>query len=392
MIIEQIELDFVQIPLKSPFQTAYGREMVKSCWLVTVVAEGIRGYAESVADVTPLYSEETHASVYYAWKNHLCPRVWGRDLKNPQELLALWAPVRGNRMAKAALEMAVWDWFARSRRQPLWQLLAGDPGRMRIPVGVSIGIQPSPEELVTQAQAYLAQGYRRLKVKIGPGNDWEPLSRLRKALGEEVPIMADANSAYTLADVDHLRRLDSLYLMMLEQPLAADDYVDHAVLAQRLNTPICLDESIKSDDDGRKAIGLGAAKILNIKVGRVGGHTVARRLHDVAEASSVPVWCGGMLETGIGRAHNLHLSTLPGFTLPGDTSASDRYFFEDVIDPPFRLNEDGTLDVPSGEGIGVEPDPGRLARFRHYREVWRSLDMVGARQGGVPYGGFGTQF
>ncbi|MCY0898176.1 MAG: o-succinylbenzoate synthase [Firmicutes bacterium] len=384
MKIEAIFLDFVQLPLKSPFQTSFGTERVKSTWLVTVVADGVRGYAESVADVEPLYSEETHASVYFAWKNALVPRLVNESLTDPKDVDALFAPIRGNRMAKAALEMAIWDWFSRSQGVPLWRLLGGDPARQRIPVGVSIGIQSSPEQLIAVAMDYLSQGYRRLKVKIQPGTDVEPLERLRAAVGSEVPIMADANSAYRLSDVDRLKALDALNLMMIEQPLAEDDIVDHSVLARALKTPVCLDEAIRSSDDARKAIQLGACAVINVKVGRVGGHQMARQVHDVAASHGVPVWCGGMLETGVGRAHNLHVSTLPNFRLPGDTSASDRYFFEDLVDPPFRLNPDGTLSVPEGPGIGVEPVPERLARFRTHHEEWRLTPHW--RQGGIPHG------
>lgn len=384
MRIDQVLLDFIQIPLKSPFQTSFGIERQKSTWLLRVVSEGITGYAETVADVEPLYSEETHASIYFALKNDLLPRLVGQDIQAPDEVDERLAPVRGNRMAKAAIEMALWDWFARSQGVPLYQMLGGDPARQHIPVGVSIGIQPSAEALIAVAEGYLQEGYRRLKVKIKPGIDVDRLTRLREAVGPEVLIMADANSAYRLADLEHLRQLDALHLMMLEQPLAEDDIIDHKTLAEALRTPICLDEAVRSDDDARKAIELGACAIINIKVGRVGGHQVARRVHDVALAHDVPVWCGGMLETGIGRAHNLHLSTLKNFRLPGDTSASGRYFVEDIIDPPFVLNADGTLTVPEGPGIGVEPDASRLRRFTTHHEVFDC--RAPWSKGGIPHG------
>lgn len=384
MKIEEVQLNFVEMPLKTPFQTSFGTDSRKSAWVVQVKADGVVGWAESVADVEPLYSEETHASIYYALKNHLLPRLSATEILDPEAVDAILAPVRGNRMAKAAIEMAIWDWFARKEGVPLWKRLRGDPNRMRIPVGVSIGIQPSAKQLIEVAEGYLSEGYRRLKVKIKPGTDRERLEALRRAVGEAVPIMADANSAYRLSDTEHLATFDALHLMMLEQPLAEDDMIDHAKLAQSIKTPICLDEAIRSDEDARKAIEIGACSIINIKVGRVGGLTVARRLHDVAEARGVPVWCGGMLEMGIGRAHNLHLSTLPNFRMPGDTSASDRYFAEDLIEPPFRLNNDGTLSVPEGPGIGVVPDPGRLARYSTYIEVWSSKTL--GEGGGLPHG------
>ncbi len=370
MKIEQVILHFVELPLKTPFETSFGVETVKSCWILELKSAGITGYAESVADVEPLYSEETHASVYYAWRNHILPRLMDYDLDGPESVRKILEPVRGNRMAKAAIEMAVWDWWAKSLNQTLSQLLGGDPGKTRIPVGVSIGIQPTDQVLVDVAQQYLAAGYQRLKVKIKPGREFEPLSLLRHAVGDDVRIMADANSAYRLTDIPILKKLDTLNLMMLEQPLAEDDYVDHAELAREVQTPICLDESIRSAEDARRAIALGSAEIINIKVGRVGGLAEAKRIHNVAMENQVPVWCGGMLEIGIGRAHNLHLTTLPNFVLPGDTSASDRYFHEDIIANPFVLNSDGTLTIPTGPGIGVFPDPDKLKRFGTYHEAW----------------------
>ncbi len=384
MRIEAIDLNFVELPLKSPFQTSFGVEEVKSAWIVEVKSGGISGYAESVASRDPLYSEETHATVYFAWKNHLVPRLMSLDIDGPEKISEVFEPLHGNRMAKAALEMAIWDWFAKSQGQPLWALLGGSGERQQIPVGVSIGIQPSLAALLDLAEGYFKKRYRRLKVKIKPGFDYHPLSTLRRAFGMDMPIMADANSAYRLADIDALKRLDELELMMLEQPLAYDDIIDHRTLSSAIQTPICLDESIRSEQDARQALGIGACRIINIKVGRVGGYQVARRIHDTAARQGAPVWCGGMLETGIGRAHNLHLSTLSNFSLPGDTSASDRYFDEDLIDPPFKLNRDGTLTVPSGPGIGVAPDPGQMQKFCSHRETWRLQGQW--HLGGIPVG------
>lgn len=383
MKIEQVSLNFIEMPLKSPFETSFGVETKKTCWIVTLSSGGVTGYAESVADVEPLYSEETHASVYYAVKNHIVPRLAGVTIAHPGQVHDLLLPIRGNRMAKAVVEMAVWDWWGRAYHQPLWQLLGGDPNKKEIPVGVSIGIQANPEALIGVAEGYLQEGYRRLKVKIKPGMDVIPLGALRQAVGPSVAIMADANSAYRLdRDLERLRQFDQLDLMMIEQPLDEDDYVDHAVLAKALSTPVCLDESIRSADDARRAIGLGAAGVINIKVGRVGGLQSAKAVHDVAMRNRIPVWCGGMLETGIGRAFNLHLTTLPNFSLPGDTSASDRYFDQDLIDRPFTLNANGTLTVPLGDGIGVRPDPARLREVTTYQEAW-GLSTRGVR-GGVP--------
>ncbi len=384
MRIERVALDFVEIPLVTPFETSVGRSVSKQTWLVTVLADGIRGYAESVADPDPRWNEETHATVYFALKNHLLPRLWNTEIGTPIEVAGHFQSVRANYMAKAVIEMAIWDWFARAAQVPLWQLLGGDPARTTIPVGVSIGIQPSTDALLRVADRYLAQGYRRLKVKIKPGTDVERLTQLRKHVGPSVLLMADANSAYQLRDISHLKQLDALNLMMVEQPLAHDDLVDHATLARTLKTPICLDESIRTPDDARKAGQLGSCQIINMKVGRVGGHTLARQIHDVAAAAGMPVWCGGMEETGIGRAHNLHLSTLPNFRLPGDTSASNRYFAEDLVDPPFVLNPDGTLTVPTGPGVGVEPDAARLEHFRMHHEEWTPEIRVTVRPHGDP--------
>ncbi len=383
MKIEHVGLSFIEMPLKSPFETSFGVDTKKTCWIVSVSADGVTGYAESVADVEPLYSEETHASVYYALKNHVIPRLTGQTLTDPSQVHNLLLPIRGNRMAKAVIEMAIWDWWGRAVHQPLWALLGGDPNKTEIPVGVSIGIQRSPEVLIRVAQGYLEEGYRRLKVKIKPGHDLIPLEALRQAVGPDVRIMADANSAYRLdRDLDRLRQFDQFDLMMIEQPLDEDDYVDHAVLAHAIETPLCLDESIRSADDARRAIGLGATGVINIKVGRVGGLASAKAVHDMAMRHHIPVWCGGMLETGIGRAFNLHLTTLPNFSLPGDTSASDRYFDEDLIDQPFVLNPNGTLTVPDGEGIGVRPNLERLSEVTTYYEAW-DLRSRGVR-GGVP--------
>lgn len=380
MRLEQVVLQFVSLPLKSPFETSFGLERDKRTWLVTVRGEGIEGYAESVASDAPLYSEETSASVYYAIRDHIVPRLTG-DIPHPEAVWEKLSGLRGNRMAKAAVEMAIWDWFARAQGVPLFQLLGGQEAVHRIPVGVSIGIQPSTNELVKVAQDYWSQGYRRLKIKIRPGWDLEPLTAVRDALGPEVPMMADANSAYTLDDISTLQALDPLHLMMIEQPLGYDDYVDHAVLARHIATPICLDEAVHSPADARKAFEMGSCQIINLKVGRVGGYQQALGINRFALDHQLPLWCGGMLETGVGRAHNLHLTTLAGFTLPGDTSASDRYFDEDIIATPFVLNPDGTLTVPTGPGIGVDVNAKRLQSVCTYEEV---LAVAQGPKGGFP--------
>lgn len=357
------------MPLKAAFRSSRGSEHARRFWLVGVHAEGISGWAEAVAGDAPLYTEETHTTVHHILVDHVLPRLFAQPISSPDAVSSRLADVRGNPMAKASVEMAIWDWFARRKATPLYRMLGGR--RADIPVGVAIGIQPSVQELVAVAREYWAQGYRRLKVKIQPGMDIAPLAALREAL-PDAPIMADANSAYTLADLSLFRELDQLDLMMVEQPLAADDLLDHAYLQDRITTPVCLDESIRSVRHAQQALMIGACRVINIKPGRVGGFREARAIHDEARTIGVPVWCGGMLESGIGRAANLHLSSLPGFSLPGDTSASARYYAEDLINPGFVLTNHGTLTIPEGPGLGVEPDPDRLSHYRISREWIRA--------------------
>lgn len=367
--LERVTLDEVAMPLKAPFETSLGVETERRFFLVGLHGGGVSGFSETVAMTEPLYNEETHRTVHHMLVDLMVPLLFSAPIGHPDDVSQRLSPFRGNRMAKAALEMAVWDWFGRRAGAPLYKLLGGS--RTDIPVGVSIGIQPSAADLVARAQDYWAEGYRRLKIKIRPGWDLAPLAAVREAL-PDAPVMADANSAYTLADIAALRELDQLDLMMVEQPLGEDDIIDHAELQRQIRTPVCLDESIRSRGDARKAIALGACRVINLKLGRVGGFSEARAVHDVAAAHGVPVWCGGMLESGIGRAANLAITSLENFTLPGDTSASDRYFAEDVIDPPFRLTDHGTLRVPDGPGIGVVPDPGRVAKFSNHHEELRA--------------------
>jgi O-succinylbenzoate synthase len=366
LVVEAITLERIVMPLKAPFETSFGREHERSFFLVTVHSQGLAGYAETVAGEAPLYNEETNVTVHHMIRDFLAPLLFSAPIHDPAEVNERFRPIRHNRMAKAGLEMAVWDWFARSRGVPLYRLLGGT--RTEIPVGVSIGIQSSVADTVRVARDFWKAGYRRLKIKIRPGWDVEPLRAVREAL-PSAPMMADANSAYRLPEaIAVFRELDALNLMMVEQPLAEDDMVDHAALQREIATPVCLDESIRTAEDARKAIALGACQVINIKVGRVGGFAEARAVEETARERGIPVWCGGMLESGVGRAANLHLTSLPGFTLPGDTSASDRYFHEDLIDPPFRLSDHGTLAVPEGPGLGVVPDPDRLSRFSLGRE------------------------
>ncbi len=319
--------------------------------------EGEQGWGEGVAEANPYYSSETTETSWHIITEFLAPRVLGREFEHPREVFDALAPVRGHNMAKATVEMAAWDLYARLQKQSLSRVLGGT--RDRILSGVSIGIQDSLDQLAEKARRERDAGYQRLKIKIKPGWDVVAVERVRQELGS-VPLMVDANAAYTLADAAHLSRLDAYDLMMIEQPLDYDDVMDHVALQQRLKTPICLDESIHTVRIARDAIAAGACKIINIKPGRVGGHRESIRLHDLCAQHQIPVWHGGMLETGIGRAHNIHLASLPNFTLPGDIAASKRYYSPDLIDPAIDVARDGTIAVPAGPGIGVQIVPERV--------------------------------
>ena len=367
MRIESVELRQITLPLLSPFTTSFGTETDRPCLIATVRSDGLSGYSECVAGDGPWYSYETLGTAWHVLRDFLVPRLLGREVDDPTAVWELFAPIRGHNMAKAALEMACWDLLARAHGISLALMLGG--GRERVPVGVSVGIQASPSALVETVRRYLEDGYRRIKLKIEPGRDRDFVEAVRAAYPETL-LQVDANSAYTLADKAVFQRMDSLDLLLIEQPLGPDDIVDHATLQRELNTPICLDESIHSPDDARHALDLGSCRIINIKPGRVGGHRQSRAIHDLCRVRGAAVWCGGMLETNIGRAHNVALASLPGFTLPGDISASARYYARDVAGPDFVLNDDSTLTVPTGAGIGVEPDPGALAAATEHCEVF----------------------
>jgi O-succinylbenzoate synthase len=300
---------------------------------------------------------------------YLVPAVLGRTFTHPRELADTWRRVRGHRMAKAAIEMAAWDLFAREQSRPLCEVLGAGP--RPVAAGVSIGIHPSSAALVDRVASELADGYQRIKIKIKPGWDLEPVQAIR-ARWPDLALMVDANAAYQPADADRLAALDDSELMMIEQPLDYDDLVRHAALQRRLRTAICLDESITGPAAADDAIALGACRVINIKPGRMGGHGPTLDVHAIARRHGVPLWHGGMLESGIGRAHNLHLSTLPGFTLPGDVAASRRYFSPDLIDPPIEVRPDGCIDVPAGAGIGVTPVPERVRAATRHQERFRA--------------------
>jgi O-succinylbenzoate synthase len=357
--IERLELRLLRLPLVRHFETSFGRSDERAFLLVRAESGAGEGWGECVAEDTPYYSAETTETAWHVITAFIAPRVLGRRFDHPRDMLPALAAIRGHRMAKAAVEMAAWDLFARERGEPLWRVLGGN-GRA-IASGVSIGIQDTLDELVERVAIERAAGYRRIKIKIKPGWDVSAVEAVRAAHGA-IPLMVDANAAYTLADAPQLAALDRFGLMMIEQPLDYDDLADHAALQRRIETPICLDESIHSAKDAALAIQSGACRVVNIKPGRVGGHAESIRVHDTCAAAGVPVWHGGMLESGIGRAHNIQLSTLPNFTLPGDIAASRRYYEEDLIDPPIEVAADGTVAVPEGPGIGVAPLPDRIAR------------------------------
>jgi O-succinylbenzoate synthase len=348
--IERIELRILRLPLVRFFETSFGRVTDRAFVLVKVEDDGAVGLGECVADESPFYSAETTATAWHIIADFIAPIVLGRTYSHPDEIFPTLAAIRGHNMAKAAVEMAVWDLYSRQLGLPLSRVFGG--GRTSIASGVSIGIQDSLEQLADRIHVELAAGYQRIKIKIKPGWDIHAVEMVRARFGD-VPLMVDANGAYRLSDAAHLRRLEPFRLLMIEQPLDYDDIRDHAQLQAQLHTDICLDESIHSIRDAEDAVSLRACRVINIKPGRVGGHRQAMALHDLAAASNIPVWHGGMLESGIGRAHNIHLSTLPNFSLPGDIAASRRYYAPDLIDPEIVVCPDGTIGVPSGPGIGV---------------------------------------
>jgi O-succinylbenzoate synthase len=350
MKMERVELFVVRLPLKRAYETSGSRETHQTHVIARAESEGAVGWGESVAPEQPWYSGETPKTVWYALDEVILPQLLGADIAAPDETEVQLAWIREHRMAKATIEMAIWDLFAKRERRPLSTLLGGT--RDRILCGVAIGIHPTVEALIETIERELTGGYQRVKLKIKPGADGHVAEAVRNRF-PELPFMLDANSAYSLADLPLFKRIDAYHPTMIEQPLAYDDIVDHATLQRGIATPICLDESIHTGDDARKAIEIGATKIINIKPGRVGGHASAKRVHDTCAEHEVPVWCGGMLEFGIGRAHNVHLASLPNFSLPGDVSASERYFETEIIGEPFTVEKDGTMKVPTGPGIGV---------------------------------------
>jgi O-succinylbenzoate synthase len=375
LILESVELREIHLPLVEPFETSLGSTTTRRIILITVRSGHDVGYGECTAEEEPLYSGETTDTAWHILSDFLIPRLMSRDLAHPSEADPILAPIRDHRMAKAAIETALWDMEARRRQIPLAELLGGN--RDPIACGVSIGIQPTVEELLAKVRKEVDAGYRRVKVKIKPGWALEPIREIRREF-PDLPLMADANSAFRLADRALFRKLDRFSLMMVEQPLAHDDIVDHAVLQREIETPVCLDESVRSAEDARKAVEMGSCRIINVKLGRVGGYAEALKIDEYCRRHGIPLWCGGMLESGIGRAHNIAMSSLAGFTLPGDVSASKRYFQEDTILPPVTVSSEGTIPIPRAPGIGFDLNRERIRKATvRTREFGRSEGGVG---------------
>lgn len=351
MRIERVELHHVKMRLGNTFITSFGEELDRECLLVRVYSEGLDGWGECVATRVPGFSYETVETAWHILRDFFIPAILNRPISHPRELKQRLQAYKGHPLARAGLEMALWDIRGKLDGKCLRELFGGE--KHRVPVGVSVGIQENPEAMITKVGEYLQLGYGRIKIKIKPGADLEVAQAVRDRY-PDINLQVDANAAYALSDAPLFKDLDSLALSMIEQPLAEDDLIDHAELQKQLNTPLCLDESIRNQRHAGQAIALEACRVINIKSGRVGGLTEAIAIHDRCVREGVPVWCGGMLETGIGRAANLALASLPGFTFPGDISASDRYYDPDIAEPRFTLNSDSTIDVPDKPGLGVD--------------------------------------
>jgi len=367
MKIEQIELHQVELPLLHPFELSSEIIFNKVCIIISVHSGGISGYSECTAEAGPWYSSETSGTAWHILQEFLIPRIIGKDINSIDEVVQKFSGIRGNQMAKAGLEDAFWDLIAKANSISLSKMMGGVCDK--IPVGVSIGIESSINKLLDVIEKHLSEGYKRVKLKIKPGWDIDIVKAVRERW-PNILLQVDANSAYTLEQIQIFKELDQFNLLLIEQPLHYEDIVDHSKLQAEIKTPICLDESIHSFEHAKWALEINACKVINIKPGRVGGFTAAIKIHDLCEKKGIPVWCGGMFETNIGRAGNAALASLPNFTLPGDDSASARYFKEDIAEPNFVLNNDSTITVPSKPGIGVEIIPDRLA---HYRIKYQSF-------------------
>ncbi len=360
MKIDSLALYHLRMPLVAPFETSFGREVDRECIVVSIESDGLTGWGECVATRDPGYNYETAVTAWHIIKDFIAPQILGKDVRGAVDFQRRVAGIRGHHLAKAGVEMALWDLAGKREQKSLRAMLGGK--RDRVSVGVSVGLQESPEVLVRTVANYVEGGYARIKIKIKPGRDVGDASAVRKAF-PDIRLQVDANSAYSLESAKALKPLDDLNLLLIEQPLYEDDIWDHRKLQKEFRTPICLDESILTPRHARYALEMEACRIINIKAGRVGGLSQALEVHDYCSAHNVPVWCGGMLETGIGRASNLALASLPGFTLPGDISASDRYYKRDITHERFLLNSDSTIDVPGGAGLGVTIDEEALDSF-----------------------------
>lgn len=349
--IERATILQLRLPLKSPFETSFGAIDHRDIVLCALNAEGLEGWGESAADADPMYSYETAFTTREILQRYLIPSL--KSVNCIADFHSANAWIRGYPMAKATVEAALWDLLARKNGEPLHRLWGGT--KSKIPCGVSVGLQNTNEHLLETIRNYLAEGYRRIKIKIKPGKDIQLLEAIRREF-PDVPLMADANAAYKLSDAEMLSGLDAFQLMMIEQPLHFEDLYEHSLLQRQIQTPVCLDESVVSAQAAHSALEMGSCRIINIKTGRVGGHAESIRIHDLASDAQIPVWCGGMLESGIGRAHNLALAALPNFSLPGDTSASRRYWHRDIIDPPVEIDSQGYVTLPDSPGMGYQID------------------------------------
>ena len=375
MKVESVTLREIRMRLKAPFETSFGVIEQRRILLVEVMADGVNGWGEITALETPSYNSETTDTAWHVVSDFIAPLLVGRDLKHAAEVPSLLAGIRGHSMAKAGVENALWDIESQQKGIPLWRHLGGT--RDEIACGVSLGIRPTPALLRDKVKQELNSGYQRIKLKIKPGKDVEFVSAVRKEF-PELMLSVDANSAYSLEDIHHLRELDVFGLLMIEQPLAWDDIYSHARLQAQIQTSICLDECINNSRDVQTALEIHACRIVNIKLGRVGGHSGARRVHDVCAERGVPVWCGGMLESGIGRAHNIAMSTMPGFTLPGDVSASSRYWNEDIIEPEVQVSPRGTISSPANPGLGFSVKRELIERLTVRSRHWSNGAQISA--------------
>jgi o-succinylbenzoate synthase len=375
MKIEHLLLREIRMRLKAPFETSFGVTQDRRILLVEVVADGVTGWGEITAIETPSYNSETTDTAWHVVSDFIAPGLIGKDLSAASAVTPLLQGIRGHYMAKAGIENALWDIEARQKNLPLWKVLAGTRGE--ISCGVSLGIRDSPRTLVDKVAEELRSGYQRIKLKIKPGKDLDFVAAVRKQF-PEILLSVDANSAYRMEQADHLKELDEFNLLMIEQPLEWDDIYTHAALQSRIATAICLDECVNNEQQARAALDMGACRIINIKLGRVGGHSMARKVHDTCCQRGVPVWCGGMLESGIGRAHNIAMSTLPGFTLPGDVSASSRYWTEDIIEPDVQVTPRGTIIAPTATGLGYAVKREMISKLTVRSKEWSHRIQVSA--------------